>query len=95
MAFNNRKAEAADIPALVRLMTELSGHPVTAQDMEHTLYVVENSQIEQLFVCEEDGKVLGTMDSEPGKTSRMPPGMVKSQYSSLILKTGTKALHGL
>ena len=40
-------------------MGELSGHPVTTQDMANTLNVIENSAIEQLFVCEDEGKILG------------------------------------
>ena len=61
MTLNIRKAERGDIVALCGLMAELSGHPISAEGMLDRLEFVEKSPYDSLFVCEEDGRILGAM----------------------------------
>ena len=56
-----RKAEAGDIDALCDLMTELAGHDLSREEMLGRLEHVEKSDIDFLFVCEEDGNILGLL----------------------------------
>ena len=56
-----RKAEVGDIEALCDLMAELAGHPLSREDMLDRLEYVEKSDIDFLFVCEEDDRILGLL----------------------------------
>lgn len=56
-----RPAETADIAQLWVLMSELTGHAVSAADMQNRLDMVRNSSIEELYVCEVDGVVQGVL----------------------------------
>jgi N-acetylglutamate synthase-like GNAT family acetyltransferase len=59
MSMSIRKAEKSDITALSSLMTDLSRHFVTPDDILNRLQLVADSPIDSLFVCEENGKILG------------------------------------
>ena len=61
MAMNIRKAEKNDITALSSLMTDLSRHLVTLDDMLNRLQLVAESPIDSLYVCKENGKILGLL----------------------------------
>ena len=61
IAMNIRKAEKDDIIALSSLMTDLSRHPVTTDDILDRLQLVAESPIDLLFVREENGKILGLL----------------------------------
>ena len=56
-----RKAEKGDLESLCDLMTELAGHSVSGADMLERLEYVYNSDIDFLYVCEEDGVILGLL----------------------------------
>ncbi|MBN2076012.1 MAG: GNAT family N-acetyltransferase [Dehalococcoidales bacterium] len=56
-----RKAEAGDIDTLCELMTKLAGHTISEEGMLNRLEHVEKSDIDYLFVCEEDGNILGLL----------------------------------
>jgi N-acetylglutamate synthase-like GNAT family acetyltransferase len=56
-----RKAEAGDIDALCDLMTELAGHELSRKEMLNRLEHVEQSDIDFLFVCEENNRSLGLL----------------------------------
>ena len=61
MAMNIRKAEKDDITALSSLMTDLSRHLVTSDDVLNRLRLVAESPIDSLYVCEEHSKILGLL----------------------------------
>ncbi len=61
MSMNIRKAEKDDITALSSLMTDLSRHLVTPDDILNRLQLVAESPIDSLYVCEENGKILGLL----------------------------------
>jgi GNAT superfamily N-acetyltransferase len=42
-------------------MTDLSGHPVTPNDMLNRLQFVAESKFDSVYVCEEGGKILGLL----------------------------------
>jgi len=56
-----REAAQKDLAQLCALMTELTGHAVTAAEMQNRLDMVTNSPIDDLYVCEVDGKVQGVL----------------------------------
>ena len=56
-----RKAETGDVDALCDLMTELAGHNISREELLDRLEHVENSDIDFLYVCEEDGNILGLL----------------------------------
>ncbi len=58
MPLNMRKAEKSDIETLCSLMNDMD-YPITSEQMENRLQFVEKSEFDSLFVCEEDGRVLG------------------------------------
>ena len=58
---NMRKAEVGDIEALCDLMTDLAGHTLSREGMLDRLEHIEKSDIDFLFVCEEDDKILGLL----------------------------------
>jgi GNAT superfamily N-acetyltransferase len=61
MSLQMRNAVREDLPVLRKLMQELSGHEVFMEDMENRLEFVENSPFDTLFVCEENGDILGLL----------------------------------
>ncbi|UCD08392.1 MAG: GNAT family N-acetyltransferase [Dehalococcoidales bacterium] len=56
-----RKAESEDIDALCDLMTGLAGHTLSREGMLDRLEYIEKSDIDYLFVCEEDNSILGLL----------------------------------
>ena len=58
---NIRKDEKNDIIALSSLMTDLSRHPVTLDDVLNRLQLVKESPIDSLFVCEANCKIIGLL----------------------------------
>jgi len=56
-----RKAEKEDIDSLCDLMTELAGNNLSREGMLDRLEHVENSDIDYLFVCEEENRILGLL----------------------------------
>ncbi|HVN47366.1 MAG TPA: GNAT family N-acetyltransferase [Bacteroidota bacterium] len=61
MSFIIRQAQQTDVPVLSILFSDLSGHKVTEEDVLDRLKLVKASTIDELFVYEKDGKVLGTL----------------------------------
>jgi N-acetylglutamate synthase-like GNAT family acetyltransferase len=61
MALSIRKAQQNDVNALSVLMTDLACHNVTPDDMLNRLQFVAESKIDSLYICEEDGKILGLL----------------------------------
>jgi N-acetylglutamate synthase-like GNAT family acetyltransferase len=61
MPLSMRKAERGDIEALRALMEALSGHPISPEEMGNRLQFVAESQVDSLFVCEEDGRIAGLL----------------------------------
>ena len=61
MALSIRKAQQNDVNELSVLMTDLSRHPVTPDDMSNRLQFVAESKIDSLYICEEDCKILGLL----------------------------------
>jgi N-acetylglutamate synthase-like GNAT family acetyltransferase len=61
MSLKMRKAGAKDIDTLCELMSDLGGHAVTLEQMQDRLKMVEESKIDSLFVCEENGIILGLL----------------------------------
>ncbi len=61
MSATIRKAETRDIEALAGLMSELSGHPMSSEQMAERLRFIDNSQFDSLYVGEENGRVVGAM----------------------------------
>jgi len=61
MMLSMRKAEAGDIDTLCELMTELAGHSISREEMQNRLEHVEQSDIDFLFVCEENNRTLGLL----------------------------------
>jgi len=56
-----RLAVREDIPHLCRLMKELSGHEISQEEMNDRLDFVEGSRFDSLYVCEENGVILGLL----------------------------------
>lgn len=61
MSLSIRKAEQKDVLSPCGLMEELSGHAITPNQIMDRLQFVEESEFNSLFVCEEDGQVLGLL----------------------------------
>jgi N-acetylglutamate synthase-like GNAT family acetyltransferase len=61
MMLSMRKAETGDVDALCDLMTELAGHSISREGMLDRLEHVEKSDIDYLFVCEENNGILGLL----------------------------------
>ncbi|HOV25786.1 MAG TPA: GNAT family N-acetyltransferase [Pseudobacteroides sp.] len=61
MPLSIRKAVEKDIPTLCTLMEQLSGHAVDDKQMLNRLQMIEESKIDFLYVCEEDGEILGLL----------------------------------
>jgi N-acetylglutamate synthase-like GNAT family acetyltransferase len=61
MSLSVRKAEQNDIKALCVLMAELSDHPISPDEVVNRLQFVEESKFDSLFVCEENGQILGLL----------------------------------
>ncbi|MCF8564653.1 GNAT family N-acetyltransferase [Alicyclobacillus tolerans] len=61
MALDMRSAEVEDIPVLCTLMEQLTGHTVTSDTMENRLKFVAESPFDSLYVCHENGVVVGLL----------------------------------
>jgi N-acetylglutamate synthase-like GNAT family acetyltransferase len=61
MPLSMRRADRGDIEALRALMEALSGHPISPEEMGNRLEFVAESQVDSLFVCEEDGRIAGLL----------------------------------
>lgn len=61
MKYLIRAATKNDCYSLSRLMTQLLNRDITEEQMQDRLGFVEKSPFDQLFVYEEDGKVIGTL----------------------------------
>ena len=61
MSLSVRKAEIRDIDILAVLMTELSGHTMSHDQMADKLQFIEKSPFDSLYVCAEDSRVLGVL----------------------------------
>ncbi len=61
MSLSIRKAEQKDTLALCSLMGELSSYAITPDQIMDRLQFVEESKFDSLFVCEEDGNILGLL----------------------------------
>lgn len=56
-----RQALREDIPHLCHLMKELSGHEISQEEMNNRLEFIEDSPFDSLYVCEENGTILGLL----------------------------------
>lgn len=56
-----REAEKKDIPKICELMEELTGHEISEAGMLDRLVMIRNSNIDELFVYEQDGIVQGVL----------------------------------
>lgn len=56
-----RPARNDDIETLQELFGELTGHAVSAEDIRDRLSYVKNSPDNELYVCEDRGRVCGAM----------------------------------
>jgi N-acetylglutamate synthase-like GNAT family acetyltransferase len=61
MSLNIRKAEKGDIDSISILMTDLSRHFITPDNVLNRLQLVAESPIDSLYVCEDNGKILGLL----------------------------------
>lgn len=61
MSLSIRKAEIRDLDILAVLMTELSRHTMSHDQMADRLQFIEKSPFDSLCVCAEDGRVLGVL----------------------------------
>ncbi|MFD0616983.1 GNAT family N-acetyltransferase [Paenibacillus sp. GCM10027629] len=61
MAYFIRKANENDIPVLSLLMKELSGIPISHDDMKNRLQMVEKSSTDSIFIYEEEGDIKATL----------------------------------
>ncbi len=50
-----------DISVVCSLMHELTGHDISEEDMTDRLEMVNNSQIDELYICEVDNSILGVL----------------------------------
>ncbi|MGE5397084.1 MAG: GNAT family N-acetyltransferase [Chitinophagales bacterium] len=55
-----RPAQESDLPALARLMSELSGENMTIEAMRNRLDFITHSLFDSIYVCEDDERVVGT-----------------------------------
>jgi GNAT superfamily N-acetyltransferase len=61
MSYFIRKANENDIPVLSLLMEELSGIPISQDDMKNRLQMTEKSSTDTIFVYEEEGDIKATL----------------------------------
>jgi GNAT superfamily N-acetyltransferase len=61
MKLTLRHANSGDIPALRRLLGQLSGHEPSPQQVEDRLALVAHSPNDSLYVCEQGGVVVGAL----------------------------------
>lgn len=61
MPLTIRQALREDIPHLCHLMKELSGHEISQEEMNNRLEFIEASPFDSLYVCEENGTILGLL----------------------------------
>jgi hypothetical protein len=57
-----RHANSGDIPVLRRLLGQMSGPEPSPEQMEDRLALVEHSPTDSLYVCEQDGAVVGALE---------------------------------
>ena len=74
MNFTIRQAGKKDIPSLRTLFIELTGHELTDADVADRLEMIEKSPIDELYVCEQEKRILGVLGfrireniEEPGR----------------------------
>jgi N-acetylglutamate synthase-like GNAT family acetyltransferase len=61
MSLSMRPAEQKDIKELCVLMEALSGRAISPEQMLNRLEFVAESKVDSLFVCEEDGQIVGLL----------------------------------
>ena len=61
MPLRMRKAEGKDIKDLCVLMDEMSHTAISLEDMLNRLHMVWESNIDMLFVCEDEGQIQGLL----------------------------------
>jgi N-acetylglutamate synthase-like GNAT family acetyltransferase len=61
MSLSMRPAEPKDIEELCSLMEALSGRAISPEQMLNRLEFVAESKVDSLFVCEEDGRLVGLL----------------------------------
>ena len=61
MSLSIREAQEKDVAELCRLMVELGGHAISPAQMMNRLQFVGESKFDSLYVCEEEGKILGLL----------------------------------
>jgi N-acetylglutamate synthase-like GNAT family acetyltransferase len=59
--FHVRKAKRKDIPALRVLLTDLSNHELSYSAVEDRLRLIEESPIDELYVLEQEDRILGLL----------------------------------
>ena len=67
MSLSMRKAERKDIEALCTLMDEMSRTAISPEQMLNRLHMVEESKIDSLYVCEDDGQIKGQLGFRIGE----------------------------
>jgi GNAT superfamily N-acetyltransferase len=61
MSLSMRPAEPRDIKELCSLMEALSGRAISPEQMRNRLEFVAESKVDSLFVCEENGRIVGLL----------------------------------
>ncbi|WP_240422080.1 GNAT family N-acetyltransferase [Paenibacillus periandrae] len=61
MSYFIRKANENDIPVLSLLMEELSGIPISQDEMKNRFQMAEKSSTDTIFVYEEEGDIKATL----------------------------------
>jgi len=61
MTMSIRRADKRDIQSLCSLMSDLAHHPISAEGIMNRLQFVAESKFDFLFVCEENGAILGLL----------------------------------
>ncbi|WP_407669608.1 GNAT family N-acetyltransferase [Paenibacillus kobensis] len=56
-----RQAGYQDTAALIDLLEQLGGHPITKSEVENRLKLVEESDIDSIYLCCEGDEVLGLL----------------------------------
>ena len=61
MPLNMRQAEQKDVEDLRALMDAMSHTAISAEHMLNRMQLIEKSQMDSLYVCEEDKKIVGLL----------------------------------
>ena len=88
--FTIRKAEQKDLSDLRKLLTELAGHPLTLSDAEDRLRMVEESAIDELYVCEGESQIQGLLGFRIRENAEEPSRY--GEISALITKPESRRL---